>query len=322
MNSANLLSDYERCARRGFWSRSWQRHRLTSMEMLHSAVRSGLTESVRSDFGEVAGEHLMSLAENRGLDNVQGCHVYDCAIHHAALADIVVTGIRKPQESPWEPATPDTTPDTTPWVSGAYLDPSGAALRGILMVSSWSEERRNSAVRTWSTLGEVCQFGLPMRLAVAVVGSMISGRRRSPFSKGLLHPINRSLRFQRRSKGWTNGFRETWQPIWREDHAEIERQAWLQAMLEDEVLQDHLFVVDVAVPGEVERSRIRDMAARNLESLAGLKALPDAKLEVCHDPIHACPFIWCCHNPEGPVSPEDSGGYDAPNSAERRDLVS
>lgn len=305
MTSASLLQAYELCQRRGFWSRSWTKHRMTSMEMLLASVRAGLTESVRSDFGEVAGEHLMSLAENRGLDNVQGCHVYDCAIHHAALADIVVTAIRKPQESPWEPAGGI---EGQAWSSSAYLEPSGEALRGILLVSSWSEERRNSAVRTWSTLGEVCQFGLPMRLAVAVVGSMISGRRRSPFSKGLLHPINRSLRFQRRSKGWTNGFRETWQPIWREDHAEIERQAWLQAMLEDEVLQEHLFVVDIAVPGEVQRSRIRDMAARKLDELAGLKVLPDPRLEVCRDPIHPCPFLECCWST--PESQPEEGAFD------------
>lgn len=305
MTSASLLQAYELCARRGYYSRSWTKHRMTSMEMLTASVRAGLTEAPRPDFGEVAGETLMSLAENRGLDNVQGCHVYDCAIHHAALADIVLTGIRKPQESPWEPAGGI---DGQTWVSGAYLDPSGAALRGILLVSSWSEERRNAAVRTWSTLGEVCQFGLPMRLAVAVVGSMISGRRRSPFSKGLLHPINRSLRFQRRSKGWTNGFRETWQPIWREDHAEIERQAWLQAMLEDEVLQEHLFVVDVPVPGEVERQKITDLASRKLEALVSLASLPEPKLEVCLDPIHPCPFLECCHSQ--PESHPEDGGFD------------
>ena len=305
MTSASLLSAYERCARWGFYARQWQKHRMTSMEMLHSAVRAGLTEAVRPDFGEVAGEHLMSLAETRGLDNVQGCHVYDCAIHHAALADIVVTGIRKPLESPWEPAGGI---EGQPWVSGAYLDPSGDALRGILLVSSWSEERRNSAVRTWSTLGEVCQFGLPMRLAVAVVGSMISGRRRAPFSKGLLHPINRSLRFQRRSKGWTTGFRETWQPIWREDHAEIERQEWLQAMLEDEVLQEHLFVVDVPVPGERERERVVDLAQRTLEECESLTVFPRPKLEVCRDPIHPCPFLECCWST--PESFPEDGAFD------------
>lgn len=293
------------------------------MAMLYSAVRAGLTEAERSDFGEVAGEHVEELGANRGLEKVEGCHVYESVINHACLADILVTAMRRPGDAPWVPAGPEGKRKVSgklaenggeiggkwgvEWESGAYLDPSGDALRGFLLVSSWSKERERAAMSSWATLGEVCHFGLPMKLAVAVVGPMEFGRRRSPWCKGLLHPSNRSLRFKRRGKGWTTGFKETWQPAWREDHAEIDRRAWLQAMLEDDVLASHLFAVEVSVPPTHLRDRVRGLAETSLTG-AEKTELPSARLEVCNDPIHPCPFISCCWS-EPESSPED-GGYD------------
>jgi hypothetical protein len=87
-----------------------------------------------------------------------------------------------------------------------------------------------------------------MQQIVLVLGVHRDGRRHSPWAKGLLHPANRKLRFRKRQGSSTEGFKDTWERAWREDHAEIDRMAWLQAMLEDCVLRDVCFNVDIPVP--------------------------------------------------------------------------
>src|SRR6516165_4175725 len=101
VNSAQLLSNFERCFRSGFWSRSWQKRKMSPLEMLTAAVNHGLTEGAE-DPGESAGEHFVSLASNPGLELADSQYVYRCAMNHASVADLLVTAIR----SKWQPLTP------------------------------------------------------------------------------------------------------------------------------------------------------------------------------------------------------------------------
>ena len=68
MTTASVLTAYESCERRTYWARHWERRRLDSTEFLRRALHAGVTEAMRDDFGEVAGETVMDLAVDPGLE--------------------------------------------------------------------------------------------------------------------------------------------------------------------------------------------------------------------------------------------------------------
>lgn len=312
MTTAELITSLESCDRRGFFGQSWQRHRMSAMDMLHEAIKGGLVESERQDYGEKSGEITLDLATNRGLDlPKKGTNIYDSVLHHACLADILVTAIRKPADPPWllAPKINDY------WQSSAFISPDGSHLRRIVCVSHWSEERLKSELRSWFTLGECSMYGLPMQMVIAVVGQMSHGFRSSHWTKGVLHPKNHTLRFQTRqhqphrgknyySHGPSRQFNERWIPIKREDHAEFTRDKWLEQMLADDCMKDLLFVVDIPAPSESEAGRIKELAIRKLERLHSFYDIPEKKLSGCESLLSSCPFLSCCwSDPE--CLPED-----------------
>ncbi len=199
MSTAEILTAYECCDRKGFWSRDWQRRRLTPNEMLRRALTAGVTESERSDFGEVAGETIMELGVDPGMETPSSHNIYDSVVHHAALADILTQAIRRPGARPWS-IPPPTTLGGAPWASGAFVDPLGTTLRQIVLASSWSDSRHYAEVRNWRTTGEVAAYRLPMQVAVLILGQYRDGRRSGPWTKGFLHPRNRMLRFRKRAR--------------------------------------------------------------------------------------------------------------------------
>jgi len=303
ISSAELISNFEHCQREGYWSQHWHLHRMSPTDMFNTAVRQALLETA-PDVGENAGELMMTLAADRGLDVSDSINLYRCARNHAAAADIIVTAIRQ-QNDAWT-----VLPPVNGWTPSAYVDPCGGHLRRFLAVSSWHEEREFYERHSWFCLGEIAHYRMPMQMVIAILGPLSGGRRHGHFSKALLHPQGSELRFRPRRRATIDGgFRETWRPVYREDHDEIERQKWLQAMYDDEVLQETLFVVNIPVPEETQLATIRDLASRQLERLAVVTDLPEKQLSTCHNPIAPCPFRQCCwSDPEG--GPE-AGGYDS-----------
>lgn len=287
--SAEILTNFEHCQRWGYWSLSWKRHRLSPIQAFHESVHRALTEDV-ADPGDHAGSIIMTLATERGLEIPSKYNKYECAINHAAIADLVVTAIRQGNGERWRVC--DQPRDG--WASSVRMDPAGGQLRRFLAVSHWSEEREYSVKHSWYVLGEIAHFELPMQLVIAVLGPTTGGRRQSAWAKGLLHPQLSELRFRRRRRAKIEGFRETWLPVYREQHAEISRERWLSAMHADDVLRELLFVVNVAVPEPRQLATIRDLAWRQRHRLHALEALPERQLATCLDPIHPCPFRSCC----------------------------
>ncbi len=305
MSSADTLTAFEQCNRRGFWAREWEKHRLAPIEMVRRSVIAALIETVPADYGERAGEELMTLASERGQD-LTGHNLYRCAINHASIADLVTTAIRKPNEQAWRIIKP-----TTAWSSSSLIDRSGTVLHRFLPVSTWNPERAHHEIRSWYGIGEVSMMKMPMRMIVAILGPMNGGRRHGYWSKALHHPTNRVLRFKlsRKSKTRIEGFKDSWIPIYKEEHDEIPRAQWLETMHEDDVLRESLFAVDVPVPGELEAQRIRDMARRKLDLIATLTELPEKQLSTCRNPLSLCPFLESCWGePESP--PHESAGFD------------
>lgn len=289
--SADLLQAVEVCERRGHWTRDWEPKRLSANQMLSAAMRVGLTET-RDDYGEAAGETVMELAVERGLQMPASRNLHDSVVHHAALADMLTTAVRRPGP-PWK-TPPAATFAGYSWKSSAFLSPDGSELRRVVLVTSWNDDRHYSEIRSWYGMGECAAYGLPMTMVVLILGQHRDGRRQGPFSRGFQHPRNHALRFRKRSKSTSEVFSDSWTQIWREDHAEISNRAWLQAMLEDDILRDVCFTVPIRVPSAEDRRRLSEMAERKLARLEKTARLPEASLSVCDRP--RCPFLDVCLN--------------------------
>jgi hypothetical protein len=301
-SSADLLTAFESCNRRGVWSRDWQRRKLLASEMVRRAVSAALLTSEREDYGELAGETVIELAAHQGMD-AEHINIHRAALNHAAIADLIATTLRKPGSAPWE----NVTSNDRSFVSSAAVNSAGDVLHRFLPVGNWNAQRAEFETQSWYALGEVCMHKMPMQMIVAQMGTLNGGRRHGYWSKALLHPQRSSLRFRKRSSKTIDGFKETWIPVWREDHDEIDRQTWLQAMFEDDVLQESLIVVDIPYPEESEAQRIREIALRKLDVIARTRELPDKQLSTCRGPLAPCPFRLCCwgSQPEEAPTPED-----------------
>ena len=306
MNTPELLTNYETCDRKGFYSRSWEPQKLIVARMMQEAIRQALL-APEGDYGEIAGSAMLQLAADRGLDEKEHTHkIYDCVVHHAHIADLVTTLLRKPGDPPWR--TPEPVQN---WTPDCYLSADGSFLRRVVLVSHWSDERHASECRSWFTLGEQAHYGLPMQLAIIILGQQRDGIRiSSPWACGFLHPTNHELRFRKRDKGVRqpgNVFGDTWQRIHREDHDEISREKWLESMLCDDVLYEVCFREDIPVPPLPHLHRARRMAEAKLERLYATKYVPEANLSSCDWPV-PCPFRKICHTlPE--KEPEEKYGF-------------
>lgn len=286
-----ILTAFEECPRKAFWMQSWQRSRMDANQMLQAAIRVGVT-SERTDFGEAAGEECYGLGSEPGLDTTH-YDVHGEVIHLACIADLIAIAIRKPAERPWNIPEPIRLGEGPLWASSVYLDPSGSHLRRVVLASNWNDDRHYSECRSWFSLGNVCAYRLPMQQAVILLGQSREGKRHSAWTKGLLHPVNKKLRF-RKKNAVSEPFKSSWEQIWREDHDEFTSHDWLQTMLSDGVLQDLCFNVDISVPEKPARQSILDMAARKLEKLEKMKSLPDLQLTGCNWP-KPCLFQVPCH---------------------------
>ena len=295
MPTADILQAFEPCRRKGVWTQDWEANRIHPTKMVQMALRAALTETEREDYAELAGETVMQLAAERGMET-KVHNRYDSCLHHATLADILASHLRKPGEAPW------TVPEAvdvagTPWTSSALLSASGKLTR-IVLTSGWDDDKHLSEYRSWQTLGEVVAYQMPMTQIVIILGASRDGKRHSPWSKGLLHPSNRVLRFRKRNNKTTTGFNSSWIPVWREEQDQISRETWLKAMDEDGVLEEVAFQVQVQVPSPATSARIREMMSRHVEALAAMETVPGPQLSTCDVP--PCQFRSCC--PEGEPS--------------------
>lgn len=296
MDTPEILEGVERCPRIPHWGRDWEKGRLSPQDMLDIGVDAGLTMPIGGDYGVEAGETLYALAGNHQIESKQH-NLHDQVVHLAALADLITTAIRKPVDEPWEYPAP-----LENWEPSCYLSPDGNHLRKVVFVTSWSDDRHYSLCRSWGALGEVCQYQLPMQLVVCMLGKHLNGRFHSFWSHALTHPINKKLKFRKKNDIAT-ALKSSWREVWREDHDEYTTQAWLNAMVADDVIRDVLFKIDIPVPEKLARQQIIDLAARKLDRVRKIKTLPDRNLSTCSWPVP------CIHQRHCDANEEPSGRY-------------
>jgi len=295
MGTDELLLAFEECRRKGFWLRDFESTKLAPSQMLRIGVSAGLTEPTRKDWGHVAGEALYALGADHGLVSKQ-YDIHAEIVHLSAISEAVAIALRK--DAPWRASEPVKIGNGHTWSSDVLLDPSGARLRRILFVSSWGEDRHFGTCRSWGSLGNVCVYNLPLQIGVVILGAHRDGKYHGYWSKAYRHPRSKEVRFRRRNNV-TEGFKSTWDQIWREDFDDIDTKTWLQGMLDDSVLQDSLIVIDLPVPEATAKQRILDLAARRLDEIWSAKELPEQCLSVCDWPT-PCVFRNPCHSGNEP----------------------
>ena len=294
-----LLQSVESCPRRALWAKDWEAQAIHPTEMLRRGIYAGLL-SPREDFGEAAGEEIVALAGDRGMDvDTMKVHInlYDSAVHHAAIADLVASYLR--EDGPWTRPEPVLIGDVS-WEANCLRDASGL-LRRIVLATWWDDERQEADLRSWFTLGEIAAYQEPVQMDVIILGQHRKGRRYSAWSMGFLHPRNRKLRFKRSAHYGQRDkpFGDNWIRVWREDRSEISREDWLESMAEDDMFSELHLEKIVKVPANLQR--LRELIQRKAGQLEKLKGMPDPNYSQCAGIGAACPFCSCCFGiPEQP----------------------
>lgn len=303
--NAELLSDLEACPRKAYWSQNWEPRKLHPTEMLRRAIAAALTDKGRSDVGENAGEQVIGLCGNRGLDTKQYAHdAYGIGVHHAALADILSTHLHGVLGGFCERPEPVKGINLT-WEPRCLLAPNGELVR-IVLVDHWNDEREMSESRSWYTLGEMAAYKVPMTLRIIILGASVGGKRHSFWSKGLLHPRNRQLRFKKHAKK-TEGFADSWIPIWREDYDQLSREEWLKAMEADGAITELTRRVHIDAFPDERVKELRGLVERKTERLYKIDSAPDPNYSACNWP-RPCAFQSVCFA-SSPTTPAESGCF-------------
>jgi hypothetical protein len=291
VTSAEKLLMLDRCARAAHLAKTWRKGIIHPTAALYAAIEQGLAYQGPEDCGSYAGDTLMTLAVERGLDTDQS-DLFGLSQHLASLADFVVWMLRADGEPWYRPE--DIKVGGERWESSVFLNKLGTRLRRVILVDRWSLERELAESHDWRTFGETNAYQMPLDQTVLVIGQSRSGRRHGPFTKGWLHPIAKNLRMRKRNG---KGFDGAWLPVFREEW-EGSREQWLDTMTQDGLLEDCIFHATVEVHEQVKQ--IRDLAERKLVQIRETVSIPPPSPSQCDDPLSPCEYRDACWSFQAP----------------------
>lgn len=251
---------------------------------LYAGIEAGLTHDGDEEPGQVAGDEIMTIASERGIDG-DPMDLLGQANHLAALADIIVYVLRSGKA--WE-RPGDVEIGQAPWRSGAFLNATRTRLRRVALIDRWSPEREESEAASWRSRGEALAYGMPIDQIGVVIGQNRKGRWSSPWTKAWLHPINRELRMQKRS-GETFGGR--WQPVFREQ-VDIPREKWIEVMAKDGVMTECLYETRIEPEKNFETDQVAMLLRAKMEEVH-MRSSAVRSLSQCYWPV-PCPFSEVC----------------------------
>lgn len=301
--SAEKLSIWELCPRRAMWTTRYGMPRISLMGGLYRAVDAGLRTDREPE--TAAENEFMTLASNPGLD-ISGRDVYACAMHYSKLAGIVSLALRSISKDPWkivdDVEVGNQAQGRHTWRSACYeVD---GAIRRIVLVDRWSDDRKAQERVSWRTIGEACALKTPILMTAVTIGSSHDKRRISPWTRCYQHPKSRQYRFKRTTSH--EDFGATWKPIWRED-AGFATAEWLTRMGKDGCMADLVSTEQVGVPKRRD-AYVREMQRHALDMERWGERLgehPPMRLAGCYG-FTPCIFGGVCHG-DGVPLPEAHG---------------
>jgi hypothetical protein len=251
--SAELLDGYDRCERRFAFNQKYDPKIISPLGVLYAAVEAGI---VSSDPEQAAKDETMRIASRKDILLTE-INKFTTVRHVGYVAGIIAVALQD-RFGAFSPV-----PDTDTWRSGLFKTQSGKHHR-IELVNTWDDDRLRACAHSWRVIGELAALEAPLTLTAVIIGPQRGGRRHSEWSKGLLHPVNKALRFAPRSAKKT-GFNDSWEKVWREHQGEISTAKWLSAMKQDEVLDSLIISRDIAYNADDNRMVA---ARREMEYLA------------------------------------------------------
>lgn len=274
------FDNLDTCERKFNWSRKYLFPRISVMAAMYQALDAGLV----SGDPERGRDSLMALAANPGL-GISGYNVYEIAVHHAALVEILTTYLLGKGE-PWTSAHPVKLGDHE-YQPQSYLMPDGR-LRRVILCAWFDDARKLKESHSWRTCGDIVATNRPMLINAVAIGNTRSGMRHSPWTRGFLHPTNHTLRIQRIEQREGKDFSSTWRKVWRE-RTDFSVKDWLTVMQQDNAFEGNVnsFMVSPERRDETEAEMIEMMRAMERPSERMRRAgcfgiTPCGFAEICH----------------------------------------
>jgi hypothetical protein len=286
--SAELLDRWDRCERRFAFSQRYEPKMITALGILYAALDAAL---VSPDPEQAAKDTAMRLASRKAMVLTE-INKFTTVRHVESLAAIISVALRRrlgelEKVQYW-------TDGEIGWDSALYRDKDGN-LHRIELVAHFDDDRLRSCAHSWRVIGEMAALRSPIVLTMVVIGTQRGGRRHSPWTKGLLHPVNKALRFAPRNAKKA-GFGDTWNQVWREQKLEIPTELWLGQMHKDGVLDDLIVSRRVGYKPEDHRMvAAREEMIQISESMSSASESAPMRRSSC-DEWGGCPFSPVCYS--------------------------
>jgi hypothetical protein len=295
--TSQLFDTMDRCERRLAFERDHQPTSITPLGLLYAAVEGSL---VASDPCEGAKWAIADVTQSRDV-NAGDLSPISAVKHAEAMAEVIGLALREKfgQAKMPEPVAFH----EHEWQSNLFE--CRGQLHRIILGSYLDDDSLRSFAHSWQTIGELAALERSLTLTVVIIGAQRGGRRHSPWSKGFLHPIQKTLRIGRRKAGQGDGFTTGWKEIWREQ-SDIKAETWLDRMKTDEMLGDLIVTRKIQYRGEDERMKAARREMLILADQMGSASVDAPMRRSSCDEIGrgACPWQPVCYSPV-PVSPDD-----------------
>lgn len=267
---------HDACSRFETWSRRYELPRIS----LSDALRSGLRAGLLTGDPQRAHSQFIAHASNPGLD-IEGRNVYDIAIHHAAMLEVIATYLVG-NDGPWKPASCLPLGQDT-FQPLSFEMPDGR-LRRVVLASSWNTLREQEERHSWWSVADMEITGRPMLINAIVIGQTREGFRISPWTMGYEHPENGILRIKKKE----GKFNPNWKKVKREN-TDIRSLDWLSHMQSDGAFEDVVFSFTADL-----KSRDSDMERMASEIREGRDTM---RRSACFR-MSPCPMASTCHDPK------------------------
>jgi hypothetical protein len=295
--TASMLDVFDRCPRRFAFERTHEPRTISALGLLYAAVEGSLTAL---DTAQGARDSIMDVASRLEV-NAGDLSPISAVRHVESMAEVIALALRSKLGRGVRPAPVSI--GEHEWQSNLFEFRS--ELHRIILISHIDDDTLRSFAHSWGTIGELAAMERPITLTLVIVGSQRGGRRHSPWAKGFIHPVQKTLRIGRRKAGRADGFTDGWKEIWRE-HSEIKAETWLDRMKTDEQLGE--LIASRKIQYRAEDARMIQ-ARKEFLILAGEMQYvrPDAPMRrsSCDEVGRpACGFQSLCYSPT-PITPDD-----------------